>query len=194
MKITGIAHAPERLHERSCLPSGELVYLAKMALKEYGATHVITSLALGWEQALAKAALEMEIPYTVALPYPGRDAEWDREARTLYLDLLARASGVVRVSDTFSDTAMQECHEWCAEEADLVVALWDYVFHGAVFAAMTYASQQGKPVVNLWQDWHHLYSLRRKNPVVMVAREEKPKRGAQVFDRNEKDLSGPPAR
>jgi hypothetical protein len=180
MIITGIAHPPVRLHERSNLPSTELVYLAMRALREYGATQLLTSLAWGWEQALASAAIEMEIPFTVAIPYPGREVEWQREPRIRYYDLLARASEVYRVNDCYSDTSIMEGHQWRVQRAGLVLALWDYEFAGDTFSTIKYALQAGKKVVNLWQDWEALTNLRR--PVFSFSL-QRSRTGAQVFNR-----------
>jgi hypothetical protein len=180
MIVTGIAHPPVRLHERSNLPSTELVYLAMRALRQYHATRLITSLAWGWEQALANAAIEMEIPYTVAIPYPGREVEWQREPRIRYYDLLARAAEVYRVADCYSNTAVMEGHCWRVDRADLVLALWDYEFTGDTFSTIRYALQAGKKVQNLWQDWDALYVLRK--PVFSFSL-QKSRTGAQVYNR-----------
>jgi uncharacterized phage-like protein YoqJ len=179
MIVTGIAHPPARLHERSEIPSSELVFLAKMGLNTYRATHLITGLAQGWEQALAKAAIELEIPYSVAIPFPGRDADWKREARLLYLDLLARASDVYRVCDEWFEEAVMEGHFWRVDRSEIVLALWDFEFQGDTFQTMSYGLKTGRTVVNLWNEWSHLYSLRRARPVVSI---QNRKIGAQVFE------------
>lgn len=179
MIVTGIAPPPQHLHDRSYLPSSELVYLAIKALGDYQATHLITSLALGWEQALAKAAIELEIPYTVAIPYPGRDADWKRDARVLYLDLLARSAEVYQVSDVCSDTALLEGHCWRVDRAGLLLSLWEYEFQGDVYAVMNYAMQIERTVVNLWEDWYRLYHLRRRTRSFTPLK----KVGARVFER-----------
>jgi hypothetical protein len=179
MIVTGIAHPPGRLHERGPVPSAELVYLAQTALKAYGATHLITSLAPGWEQALARAALELGIPYTVAIPYPGRDLEWEQRVRLGYLDLLARAGEVYRVSDAFTPDALLTGSCWRTSRADLILALWDFDFSGLTFQSLDYALKLEKTVVNLWKDWQHLYSLRKARPNVHVRAQ---KVGAQVFE------------
>jgi hypothetical protein len=140
---------------------------------------LITSLAQGWEQALAKAAIEMEIPYTVAIPFPGRDADWKREARLLYLDLLARASDVYRVCDEWFEGAVMEGHFWRVDRSELVLALWDYDFQGDTFQTVSYGLKTSRTVVNLWSDWSHLYSLRRARPAVSI---QNKKIGAQVFE------------
>ena len=178
MIITGVSHKPERLFERSSLPSNELVYLASKALKSYKATRLITSLEPGWEQALAKAAIELKIPYVIALPYPGRNSEWSREARVAYYELLSRAEEVYQINDSCSETALFECHTWQVDRADVVLALWDYEFEGDTFAVIDYALQQDVEVGNLWQDWSSLYKLRKQNTRNMV---ESSRKGAQVF-------------
>lgn len=179
MIITGIAHPPDRLREREALPSIDLVHLAREALKTYGATHLLTSLAPGWEHALAKAALELAIPFTVAIPYSGRDASWPRDARQLYLDLLARAGDVFRMSEESANTTELDGHLWRVDRADQVLALWDYEFNGDIYLTVSYALQLGTRVANLWQDWQTLYSLRKSRSTVLIQARNL---GAQVFE------------
>jgi hypothetical protein len=180
MIVTGIAHLPARLHERTSLPSTELVYLAMRTLRQYQAAHLITSLAWGWEQALAIAAGELEIPYTAALPYSGREDHWPRASRVAYNDLLARAKEVILLSDGDSNTAVMAGHRWRIDRAGLVLALWDYEFSSDTFATIQYAVRSQKTVVNLWQDWDSLYSLRK---AVFPVAFQNAGRGAQVFER-----------
>jgi hypothetical protein len=177
MIVTGIAPAPQQLEERSSLPSNELVYLASKALKTYKATRLITSLQPGWEQALAKAAIECKIPYVVSFPYPGRDSEWSQEMRVLYYELLSRAAEVYQICDEYTETALRECQEWQTDKAELVLALWDYDFDSQVFSGIRYAVDHDVQVCNLWQDWESL-TLLRKNPQPSKAHRRK---GAQVY-------------
>jgi hypothetical protein len=179
MLVTGIAPTPERLNERRDVPSGELVYLAKKALEQYQATRVLTSLDLGWEQALAKAAIELEIPFTVAIPFPGRDENWDRDARQSYLDLLSQADEVYRLCDHYTETAELEARFWQIDQADLTLALWDFDFQSDIFRAVEYAVKHDRELINLWEDWAHLFTLRRRRPHVSKTQK---RRGAQVFD------------
>jgi hypothetical protein len=176
--VTAIAHNPERIYERAVIPSVELVYLAKKALQEYQATHLLTSLEPGWEQALAKAAIELEIPFTVILPYPGRDSEWEREARLLYLDLLARSAGVESFSEAGTVTADLECHCFQVDHADTVLALWEYDFSDEVFAVLKYALKEDAQVVNLWEDWAHLFRLRRRSAAL---KQPAKRAGARIY-------------
>jgi hypothetical protein len=180
MIITGIAHAPEKLNERSSRPSAELIYLASRALRMYKASHVISSLAPGWEQALVKAAIELRIPFTVAIPFPGRELMWDQEARRLYLELMAQAEEVYRLNECPSDEAAMEGHLWRADRADIVLTLWDYQFYGETFRMIEHALKDDKEVVNLWEEWCQLCALRKARPSVTVTPSQV--QGAQIFN------------
>jgi hypothetical protein len=179
MIVTGIANPPNLLHEKTNLPSLELIFLASQALRKYEVTHLITSLSPGWEQALAEAANEVEIPYTVALPYSGRDQAWKGEARIRYYDLLTRAYEVYQVSDIYSENAMLECHYWMVERVDLILTLWSFEFSGETFMVIDYGIKKGIKVTNLWRDWEALYTLKRNNRVKTGSTR---RGGAQVFE------------
>jgi hypothetical protein len=176
--VTGIAPTPQALHERAYYPSGELINLAKNSLHFYGATHLITSLSWGWERALVKAAVELEIPFTVAIPYPEREIEWKPEARRGYQEMLSKAQDLQLVSERLTPTAVTESLFWRANRADLVLALWEYDFEGMTYEVMRYAWSEGKMVVNLWEEWQRLFSLRRQRRLSYVSCERS---GAQVF-------------
>jgi uncharacterized phage-like protein YoqJ len=176
--ITGIAHPPGRLYEKSSIPSNELVYLASKAIIEYKATGLITSLEPGWEQALTKAAVELKIPFTIAIPYPGRDAEWSKESRIQYYELLSRADQVYQINDQFDEANRHEAHQWQIDRADIVLALWNYEFSGYVFEILDYALAKDVQVRNLWQDWRSLFELRKSQRTTYVTNKRE---GAQVF-------------
>lgn len=179
MVITGIANHPNLLHERTDLPSSELVFLASQGLKEYKATQLITSLSPGWELALAEAANELDIPYTVAIPYPGRDQKWKGESRIRYYDALARAFEVYQVADNYEENVMLECHYWMVDRADMILALWSYEFFGETFNVIDYGIKNDITVTNLWRDWESLYTLKRTSRVKMGRIQ---RGGAQVFE------------
>ena len=180
MYITGIAPSPRKLREKNLFPSSEMVYLAKKALKRYRASHLITSLSFGWEQAMTKAAIELGVPFTVAIPYPGQDTTWRSNARSYYLDLISKADEVYRVSDYYSEGALLEGHLWRADRSDIVFALWEYEFEGETFDVLDYALAKGKRVVNLWEDWEHLVKMRERPD---SAKRKSSRSGAQIFSR-----------
>ena len=178
MIITGIAHSPSRLREKKEIPSLELAFLAVRALQEYQATRLVTTLAPGWEQALAKAAIELEIPYTVAVPFPRPNFFWHPDSEKLYMELLAGADEARKVKDPPVEI------NWRIAQANLILALWDYEFQGEVYTLVDQALRMGKKVANLWQDWEALLSLKKVYGVVYNL----PKRGAQIYESRKSTL------
>jgi hypothetical protein len=178
MIITGIAHPPSRLHEKKEIPSLELSFLAVRALQEYPATRLVTNLAPGWERALAKAAIELEIPYTVTVPFPRPDFLWHPDSEKHYKELLAGADKARIIKDPPGEI------RWRIAQADLILALWDYEFQGEVYTLLDQALRMGKQVANLWPDWEALLSLKKVYGVVYNL----PKQGAQIYERPKSTL------
>jgi hypothetical protein len=160
VKITGFAPDFTRGYERNDAIFDELVYLAAQSLEMYRPTTLITSLEPGWDQALAKAALGLNIPLHVALPYP--EQEWFIQANypNLYQDLLPKAKYIECMGEGYHPAAGLECRRWRVNRADLALTLWDYGFSGETFELIDFALKAGKKVVNLWEDWSRLDSLR----------------------------------
>lgn len=178
MIITGIAHPPARLHERTRSPSLELVHFALLALQQYQATRIITSLEPGWEQALAKAAIELELPYSVVGSLAERPPELTNNIPSLIRELLEKADERIVLADAGSYPRYMYWQNWRADQADLILALWDYNFQGEPFQMIEYALKKGKPVANLWWDWDILVHVRRNRPLWFAPG----RKGAQVFE------------
>lgn len=178
MKITGIAPGLSHLYEHNCPAFEELVYLATQALQVYHPTRLITSLYPGWDQALAKAALNLGIPIHVALPYRKREHFLRVNFPDLYKDLLPKARHIECLSDTQHKDSDLECHLWRASRADMILALWEYEFSGNTFQVIDASLKAHKQVVNLWEDWSRLYSLRKELDAVYRTQ---PAQGAQIF-------------
>lgn len=183
MKITGIAQPTQPWYDRTSLPAGDMVFLAMRALRFYQATQVVTGLKPGWDQSLVKAAIELDLPFTVVLPYPGYELAWNRSVRIAASDLLVRARRVEYITGCSENDAAagawKEAHYRRVDQADLLMALWDFRFAGETYQVMNYALQTGKEVVNLWQDWDRLARLKRR-PANQL--QGKCTTGAQVYD------------
>lgn len=177
MIITGIAPPPGRLYGKSRLAANELIYLASKALHNYKVSRIITPLEPGWDQALAKAALELNIPFTVSLPYPGRDSKMSAGAKITYYELLSRAEEVYLISENDSPTALHDCLYWQLDQSDMGLVLWDYCFEDDIFAAIKYGIEKGKTIINLWEDWYKLSNLSK----IKTSTYQSSKTGAQVF-------------
>jgi uncharacterized phage-like protein YoqJ len=108
---------------------------------------------LGWDQALAAAALDLNIPTTMALPFPGFEDRWPSKSKTFLHSLIYRASKTVFVCDPgYAGWKMQKRNEWMVDNADSVLALWDGS-DGGTGNCVRYANKVGKPITNLWSEW-----------------------------------------
>ncbi len=151
--ISGTGHRPQRLGGYGEPVYRRLVTLAGAALDNLKPTHVVSGMALGWDQALAEAAYQRGIPFTAAVPFQGQESQWPASSQAKYRDLLSKADRVQIVSEGgYSAWKMQRRNEWMVRNSNLVIALWDGSPSGTSHAVEA-AKRVGRQVVNLWPFW-----------------------------------------
>ena len=62
--------------------------LATKALETLKPDKVISGMALGWDTAMAQAALNLNIPVEAAIPFRGQETKWSNKAKQLYFNML----------------------------------------------------------------------------------------------------------
>lgn len=113
---------------------------------------ILTGMAQGWDQAIALACHNLNIPFTAIIPFPNQDALWPRRARDDYRNLLKYATSAVLVSQGgFSTQKMQLRNQWIVDHSDSILAMHDGS-HGGTYNCLQYAEGK-KPIVNLWDKW-----------------------------------------
>lgn len=129
---------------------GELVAdeLAKL-----GATAFIGGGALGFDMIATRAARDLGVPYTLALPFKGHDSRWpDSERRALH-ELILDASRLVYVSKPpYAHHKMIRRNHWMVDNADCVIAFWDGRKSGTGECVL-YAWSRRTPVHNIWREF-----------------------------------------
>lgn len=151
--ICGTGHRPNKLGGYGPDVFARLVDLATKAIKKYQPSSVISGVALGWDMALASAAIDLGVPFTAAVPFEGQETRWPETNRSIYRQSLSKATKVVYVCDPgYAAWKMQRRNEWMVDNASLVLALWDGSPGGTGNCA-EYAHRIAKPVVNLWESW-----------------------------------------
>lgn len=151
MVICGTGHRPDKLGGYGKEVFDKLVSLAHDYLSEQSVDTIISGGALGWDQALAKAAIDLGIPLTMALPFCGFDSRWPKESQQALFSLCTKAKDVVYVCDSgYAPWKMQKRNEWMVDHADRVLALWNGT-PGGTANCVRYAEKVGKPIVNLWE-------------------------------------------
>lgn len=155
MIVAGTGHRPDKLGGY-----GEDVFekLTTVACDGLGSmkgdvNKVISGGALGWDQALAEAALRLNLSLTMALPFAGFWSKWPKRSQD-YLELLvSRADKVVYVCEEgYAPWKMQERNKWMVDNCTHVLALWNGT-DGGTANCVRYAEKVGKPIINVWDNY-----------------------------------------
>lgn len=151
--LAGTGHRPNKLGGYGADVSKRLIDLARAALMKYRPDEVVSGMALGWDTALALAAIELAIPLTAAVPFEGQEKKWRPEQQQLFHEIIARANTVVVVSPgAYAFWKMQARNEWMVDRATGVLALWNGGA-GGTGNCIEYARARQVEIVNLWTAW-----------------------------------------
>lgn len=160
MILSGTGHRPRRLGlsysraDLDKLTEFAIDYFCSLDSNAFLFMSLISGMALGWDQALALAAIELEIPFTAAIPFDRQERAWPKTAQDLYTEILAKASRVVCLGSR--NAVMPSFHardRWMIDNCDEVLALFDGAAHGGTFKTLQYAESKKKNVINLWDEW-----------------------------------------
>lgn len=125
-----------------------MTHLFGTALEVDPGVKVITGMALGIDQLVAEACIEVGVPFTAAIPFRGQQSRWPAEGQQWYHWLLDHAHKVIVVSEGgFTRESMQVRNEWMVDHADRLWAWWDGS-RGGTSNCIRYAKAEGVPVVN----------------------------------------------
>lgn len=151
--VTG--HRPHKLVPKPrCYSKPFRVQLTQFAtgwLRELKPEQVISGMALGWDQAVAVAAIKLNIPLVAAVPFQGQDARWPTSSQRLYRQILARAHHINVISPGgYSLRAMQARNEWIVNHSHQLLALCNPARPGGSQHCLAYAHQRHIPITHCW--------------------------------------------
>lgn len=153
MIIAVTGHRPNKTGGYDWRSAHALMTLAREYLAEQKPDKVISGMALGWDTAVARAALFQNIPFIAAIPFAGQDRIWPKKDREMYADLLQQATEVHTVSPGgYAGWKMQARNKFMVDHCDKLLVLWDGS-SGGTANCIEYAEQQHKPYDNLWERW-----------------------------------------
>lgn len=154
MIVAGTGHRPDKIGGYSEANFKNLVALAEKALKEIGATKVISGMALGWDQALAQAAINLKIPLIAAIPFANQDKVWLDKSQKYYKELLGKAQEVINVSgvDEYKVEYMQQRNIWMVDKCDILLAMFDGT-QGGTANCVKYAESKKKTTINIYSEF-----------------------------------------
>lgn len=114
---------------------------------------VITGMALGWDTAIAEAALAYNVELICAIPFIGQESRWQQSQQRHYDEILSQAAEVIVItSGGFSPEAMQLRNKWMVDHCDRLLSLWDGSAGGTA-NCNKYAKKVGRETVQLWPKW-----------------------------------------
>lgn len=153
MIIAGTGHRPDKLGGYSDAVFKRLVALATASLRRYQPTLVISGMALGWDQALTRAALNLDIPVHAYIPFEGQESKWPEANQDKYHMLLALcAEKIICCKGFYASWKMQRRNEMMVDACDSVLALWNGS-SGGTANCLAYVHHQGKSYINVWKSW-----------------------------------------
>lgn len=159
--ISATGHRPEKLGGHNTITEKRLRLVATASLEKLMKESliqrqepvcVISGMALGWDTAVAQAALELEIPLICAIPCPEQPSRWPPKSVAVWADIRARAAAVHVISPSYSATAMQLRNEWMVDRARLMLALYNGS-KGGTRNCLDYARQKQVSILNVWKQF-----------------------------------------
>lgn len=153
MIIAGTGHRPSSIGGFNDETTFKLLIVAFKALKVIKPELVITGMALGWDQALAKAAIGLKINFLAAIPFEGQEAVWPESSKIEYKNLLSHAKDVKVVCDKgYAPWKMQARNAWMVDNSDYLLALWNGS-EGGTGNCVKYAISKDRLIINVWNDF-----------------------------------------
>ncbi len=116
---------------------------------------IVGGMALGWDQAIAMAAIDLDYPLHAYVPFVGQEARWPKESQHRYRRILENAARVHIVSHgTYAAWKLHKRNQEMVMVADRIVALWDGS-DGGTKNCIDYAKkmQKGDIIHNYWEGW-----------------------------------------
>jgi uncharacterized phage-like protein YoqJ len=159
MIVAGTGHRPTKLLGYGLIQHDQLVEFAVRMLEdfktEFGSypEKVISGMALGWDMALAVAALRLGIPLLAAIPCDGQERLWPAESRRQYRDILQAATEVVNVNPgPYAHWKMLSRDYWMVDNCSLLLALWNGS-NGGTAHTVIYAQSINCTIRNVWNQF-----------------------------------------
>lgn len=157
--ITG--HRPNSLFTES--PYSEenyqiLLAFCRKILKNADPTKVtlLIGMALGFDMAMAEAAVEKGIPFIAYVPCRGQEKVWkDVRHQAKYLALLASAQEIKILGEKYTHGCMQKRNEAMVDDCDVLLTLYNYGTRGGTASCIEYCQDRypAKKIHNYWGLW-----------------------------------------
>lgn len=110
-------------------------------------------MAQGWDQAVAVAAIELEIPWTAYVPCRNQERKWHNDGPEIYREILAQAPNVELNDVPYYDGCMTDRNKDMVNNANELLALYNGAKYGGTAHCFGYAKERGLKLWNVWKYW-----------------------------------------
>lgn len=154
MILAATGHRPHKLGGYEIAVAAKLHRIAVGAISEMKPDKIISGMALGWDQAVAEAAVFLNIPFIAAVPFVGFEMRWPSESKAMYRALLQQAERVELLeSGGYAPWKLFARNKWMVDHADHMLALWDGS-SGGTANTVELANKKPIPITNIWDEWN----------------------------------------
>lgn len=150
MILAGTGHRPDKLGGYEVEATMRVIDFATKMMSERAPSRIITGMAIGWDMALAQAAMNLGIPFHAYVPFEGQELKWPMSTRLYYKVLLNKAEHIeICSTGGYSKASMHFRNQRMVDDCDAVAALWNGS-PGGTNNCIAYAMLVGKPYINYW--------------------------------------------
>jgi uncharacterized phage-like protein YoqJ len=111
--------------------------------------HLISGMALGVDTWAVDAALQLNIPYTAALPFEGQEKLWPVDAQRIYKNLIMKAHTVYYVGGPgWHWSKFHARNRWMVDQSEALLAVFDGSSGGTAHC-FNYAESAGRKIIRL---------------------------------------------
>lgn len=137
-------HRPDKIHDSLIEVRCGLVHYLTL----FRPDEAIGGMADGFDTEAALTCIELDIPFTAAVPFRGHQSRVDRE---VYSFILSMAKRVVHVSDEpyRGPWQMQMRNVWMVDRSTRLATCWDGS-SGGTANCVRYARQVGRKMDRVW--------------------------------------------
>ena len=129
-------------------------------LTEIKPTSIISGMADGWDIALAKTSLNLNIPLVAAIPFKDHIKYWNILNNPLTLSHIVCEGG-------YEVWKLHRRNEWMADRANLMLAFWDGNKKGGTFNCIEYCKRKNIPWINLYTPPKELIKVGEEERIII---------------------------
>jgi uncharacterized phage-like protein YoqJ len=152
--VAATGHRPKDITE----DHGVVLLKARVKMEYRKADRLICGMAAGFDLLAAKAAMQLNIPVTAAIPWDGHRDSIDKDWRERWDKVFEYADVKHYVNDKVPEARWEYAkflhnrNHWMVDNATHIMAYWTGKESGGTYECIKYAKSKGKLIANIYHD------------------------------------------